>query len=586
MQRTDEQQAILDAGNARGNMLVEALAGSGKSTALKWLIASVPQKSILICAFNKRIADDMEASLPPVPKGTYIKVRTFHATGLSVLKAQFPRLAIDKVATEEIINRAAGHAISFKMRRAAVSTLRMVKDTYAQPEPPSAEAVLALALEYSYFDKLDSVAAQELCVDVVRDAYALSLDFANRSTIDFSDMVWGPVALGIVPRSRFQAVFVDELQDISEPQLAMLMSLVAPGGRMILVGDKFQAIYAWRGANAEKMFDLVEQKLKPKKFPLTITWRCAKAIVKEANALVPTLRARPDAPDGTVQTCQWAGLPHAIGAAMAGRPTGGPHTFVLSRNNAMLLDCALYLWRSGTKFELNAGKDLLNPLFTLLDKLDMRTPELFLKSLRTWEKIELDRAEKANASAYAERIEEQAAMLRVAAQYAIPVEIRDLLNDLIRPNSSGVLLSSVHKVKGLEAERVFLLRQTFGRHAKRSCKFCDGSGRYGAAMCDPCGGTGIFAPAPDQENLNIEYVAITRAINRLIWVDCSDRAGKSADGKSKSATDDALDVVEHALVGETPALPKSLRKMIGIKTMKEQLDEKQNMFLVGEGADE
>lgn len=522
MQDTDEQTAIIDyVATGRGSLLIDALAGTGKTTTLIKSLARIPQRSILLCAFNKRIADELEAKLPPLPKGTMANVRTFHGQGLAVLRDHH-RVTVDKTATETLINRAAGATMPFKVRRAAVNLLRTVKETIATPTPPTHAAIEAVGLTYGQLEKLSDSEISLVC-DLVHTGYLLSLDFRTRNTIDFCDMVWAPVALGLAPKSRYQAVIVDELQDISPPQFALLRRLMVPAGRFVGIGDPHQQIYGWRGSMGDAAWQSVRADLGAATLPLTTTWRCAGAIVRQANAIVPGLKPRPGAPAGQISTSTWAGLPALLGAGARG--LGGKHTFVLSRNNAALLDCALFLWRERIRFELNAGQELLEPLFEVLaNKLDLRTPAMFTKSLTAWKATELARAEKANATAYAERVEEQAAMLGVAASYAAPTKIKQLLLDILTPNDAGVLLSTVHKVKGLEAPRVCLLKQTFARHKPRACGSCGGSGslddRDGRSPpCPRCDGTGRYEAVIPQEELNIEYVGITRAIEHLIWVD-------------------------------------------------------------------
>lgn len=532
MEQTEEQRAITAAVAGKSNILVKALAGTGKSTTLKMALGVIPQRSVLICAFNKRVADEFAQTMPKAPKGSTFIVKTFHALGLSVLNGYW-RLRVDSKATEDIVNRAAGHAISFKMRRSATRLLRILKETYAEHATPSDAHVLALGLEHQMFDKMSDVEIG-LTVEVVRDAYVVSLDFEGRDSIDYCDMVWGPVVRDLAPKSRYQAVMVDELQDISRPQLALVRKMLIPNGKFVGVGDLRQQIYGWRGSMGGAAWSTIKEDFKAIELPLTMTWRCSVAVCEVARAIVPSLRARPDAPKGVVQDCTWDNLPRSIvgrepmNIIQQQEARGKIHTFVLSRNNAMLLDCALFLWRSHVKFELNSGKELLDPIFTILDtKLDTRNPGVFHASLKKWRDHELARAEKANASAYADQVEEQAAMLAVAVQYTEPSGIKRLLADIINPNDSGVLLSTVHKVKGLEAERVFLLKQTFARHDERSCKACGGSGEadddrgaYGKMpRCRSCGGSGVWIKPAEPEELNCEYVAITRAVSRLVWVD-------------------------------------------------------------------
>lgn len=553
---TTEQTAITNfVASGKGNLIVDALAGTGKTTTIIKALAQIPQRSILMSAFNKRIAVELEAKLPPMPKGHAVHVKTFHAAGLSIIKHHFRHLQVSAQGTEELINRTAGKQISFKMRRCAVSLLRMLKETRAERMPPTSEQALALGLEYDLFKTLGDREIS-LCVEAVRDAYNISANLNERTTIDFCDMVWAAATLDLAPPSRYQAIFVDELQDISEPQLKLLLKLSVPGaGRFIGVGDKNQQIYGWRGSMGAEAWRVARDQLRATFLPLTTTWRCSAAIVKAANAIVPQLRPRPNAPAGHVTDTKWGTLPAAI---MAGVPVAqGKHTFVLSRNNANLLDVALYLWRERVKFELNGGEEVLEPLFNVLDyKLDLRDEDKYRKTLATWKAEELAKAEKINATAYADRVEEQFNMLSIAVTYTKPTMVRKLLSDIMIPNGAGVLLSTVHKVKGLEAERVFLLKQTFGRHAERPCFGCRGEGALGvdehklrAPICPECDGTGIFkAKMIPQEELNIEYVAITRAKSQLVWVDIRNRrVDHRALVINEGTEDPLLAVVKHQL---------------------------------------
>ncbi len=527
---TDEQTAIINfVAKGHGHLLIDALAGTGKTRSLLMALAKLPQRSALFCAFNKRIADELQTKVAAAtPKGCGVHVKTFHAAGLAWLSQHFPRLQIDKNETENLINRVAGQSIDFRMRRCAVKLLRILKETSVDPSP-SAAKVLALGHEYDLFDKMPSEQAIDLSVEVVRDAYLVGKDFANRDAIDFCDMVWGPVVCNLPPRTRYQAIFADEFQDISEPQLEMLRQLLVPQkGRLIAVGDPHQQIYDFRGSLGKVAWNMVREELKATTLPLTMTWRCPVSVVEQARQIVPALRPRTDAPKGSVMACLWTQMPERVKASAKGKGLHGEmSTFVLSRDNANLLDCALFLWSKRVEFQLNAGQELLDPLITILDKLDKTDRSSFVASINAWLTAELAKAEKANAAAYADQVEERAQMLTTAAEYAEPGEIAGLLRKIFQPSKSGVLLSTVHKVKGLEAETVFLLKQSYARHnSKRTCRTCAGTGQRNSSVrttrpepCRNCDGNGWWIMTPEPEELNIEYVAITRSKSNLVWVD-------------------------------------------------------------------
>ncbi|GAA2419901.1 ATP-dependent DNA helicase [Actinomadura vinacea] len=56
--------------------------------------------------------------------------------------------------------------------------------------------------------------------------------------------------VGMIERSRFSVVLLDEYQDTSQAQLVLLKSLFAGGHPVTAVGDPCQSIYGWRGASA------------------------------------------------------------------------------------------------------------------------------------------------------------------------------------------------------------------------------------------------------------------------------------------------------------------------------------------------
>jgi len=257
------------------------------------------------------------------------------------------------------------------------------------------------------------------------------------------------------------------------------------------------SIYGWRGAQGAKVWKTMIEKYKAKRLGLTITWRCPKAVVRLASQLVPDFKARPGAPEGSVTTVMFDKAVVEMSARFAGT------TFVLARANAPLLRVALELWKRGVRFTLNGGKEIIYPLLRIVDKLDHSSTDAFKRSAERWYKLEQDRAEKAESTALAERAEQMFGMAMCAIEYASgPSRVVGLLRDVLgTEHKSNITLSTVHKVKGLEADRVFLIKETFQRHRKPDPKWGD------------------WRPRVDPEELNIEYVAITRAKESLTWIE-------------------------------------------------------------------
>lgn len=149
-----------------------------------------------------------------------------------------------------------------------------------------------------------------------RDAmdFADQMALAARLAMEFED-------IGAIERARHRVVLLDEFQDTSEAQLALLRALyVAPGetSAVTAVGDPHQSIYGWRGASATTLTRFADEFADPEpaaKLDLSTSWRNDSAILDVANHLAEPLRAasrvpvepltaRPGAGPGTVDVAR------------------------------------------------------------------------------------------------------------------------------------------------------------------------------------------------------------------------------------------------------------------------------------------
>ena len=87
---------------------------------------------------------------------------------------------------------------------------------------------------------------------------------AKREVLDHGDQMAlaakiasGHPEVGVIERSRYGAVLLDEYQDTSHAQLVLLKSLFGGGHPVTAVGDPCQSIYGWRGASAGNLLGFV-----------------------------------------------------------------------------------------------------------------------------------------------------------------------------------------------------------------------------------------------------------------------------------------------------------------------------------------
>ena len=74
-----------------GNLVVEARAGTGKTTTIIEAVKSAPEKTILLAAFNKRIKEELESRITSSP---HIEAKTLHAIGFMLVREYWPGVRV------------------------------------------------------------------------------------------------------------------------------------------------------------------------------------------------------------------------------------------------------------------------------------------------------------------------------------------------------------------------------------------------------------------------------------------------------------------------------------------------------------
>jgi len=240
-------------------MLVAA-AGSGKTTTATRSLLYIPnaeQLAIIFLAFNKNIVTELEPRVP-----SWCSVKTFHALGYAawqrftgkrfkpegektfqLLKERLSRRDFDLYGTS--VRKLVGFA-----KNAGMAT-SLLEDTYPNWYGLVAHNNLVLPSED---------ADEQRLVELSQETLRQSND-EGRDCIDFDDMLYLPL-LHNVSFDKKNFIFIDEAQDTNGVQRALLHRMLAapPHGRLIAVGDPSQAIYGFRGADAEAMQKLKEEK--------------------------------------------------------------------------------------------------------------------------------------------------------------------------------------------------------------------------------------------------------------------------------------------------------------------------------------
>jgi AAA domain/UvrD-like helicase C-terminal domain len=474
MNWSPEQTAIFGFfATGTGNAIVQARAGTGKTTTIKQAFSHVadPDAEMLYAVFNTKNKDEAQAKITD----GRVDIRTLHSLGFSYIKSVWPKSAPDGGLESERIFAACPNIDP----EAVVAVIRLVgfaKNLHIGI--PTDEQLLAIVAERELIcgvqapDGSEQYPAARLA-GIALAALKLSLepDAANR--ISFDDMVWLPVAKGWVT-PRYDLVVIDEAQDMNLPQLEAAVRSCRASGRIVVVGDDRQAIYGFRGAASDGM-GAMKDRLDARTFGLTVTYRCPKVVVAEAAKIVPDYHAADAAPEGSILGCQ---LNHALRQIT-------PGDALLSRSNAPLVSAYLGLLRAGTPARIQ-GREIGDQLMGMVRKLKAKSVPDFFRKLGIWARKQTARRPKS-----ADEIRDQHDTLAAIAEGCSSVsEIERRMGTMFSDTDRGypcVVLSTVHKAKGLEWDRVFMLEWTF-KHAS-------------------------------DEDQNIYYVAITRTKKTLVFVE-------------------------------------------------------------------
>jgi DNA helicase-2/ATP-dependent DNA helicase PcrA len=503
------------------HLVVRARAGTGKTTTILAAIGRAPERRILLAAFNKRIAVELQERLT----NSSAEAATLHSIGFRCVRRRWEGIRVDEDGRR---GRAAKLTDAVCSPHVPDQVKRLISKlhTVAREIHPHVTAAADLALAAIVFDCVpdDDWVAEGYDTAFVcgRAIEAMELAAATRpiAGIDFADMIYLPVRNGWL-RPAYDLVVVDEAQDMSAPQLEIALGMLAPSGRIAIVGDDRQAIYGFRGADTGSL-DRLKHELHATELGLNTTYRCGRAIVAEAAKIVPDFL--PGAPhEGSVTA---ADLDRLLATAAVG-------DFVLSRTNAPLVAVAMALIRAGKRTRIE-GRDIGTNLKSIARKLaagpllyqgstGATTPiPVWLDRLREWEDREVARAERADLPGKVDNIRDKARTLVAISEgvtgiHEIEARIDTLFGDVaVDSRGAFIVCSTVHKAKGLESNRVWVLRDTLYLHVSCECGHRHG---WGAARCPRCSCAEYRPAAAKQtEEFNIGYVAITRAKRELVWV--------------------------------------------------------------------
>jgi len=482
---SDDQLAIKDCWlNDLDNIFIPAVAGSGKSSTLAFLMACAANVVGAYIAFNKDIVTEMEPKCPPG-----VTVKTRHAFGYVAFAKKGIRLKVEKDKLSHALEKN-GYVVS-KEDELSYERCQSIKRLIDQMKNNLIDVHDHEGIDrMCYFYDIDIDCLDEVKVKLPK-IFELIVSLGMEGIIDFVDMKWLPVHLKW-EMNRFPVLFLDEYQDSSSLDMAFDKMLLAPGGRVVIVGDARQSIYGFAGANCDSI-EIASQQFLSSEFALNKTFRCSPEVVAHAQRIVPHIEAWEGTKPGRVVRMFEEFEPTSM----------DPNAMVLCRRNAPLVRPCFKALKAGVKANIK-GRDIGAGLITIINKQNAETIPTMLDKMEDFFHRAKERvmSRKRVNPMTLELLEDQQSIIEAFAMepdIQTISQLKSKIKEMFTEDKTGMVFSSVHRSKGLEADHVVIL------DAKRIRLSFD-------KMTDE---------ARTQE-ANLEYVAITRAKGNL-YLDLAER---------------------------------------------------------------
>ena len=453
------------------NIIVQACPGAGKTTNIKHLWGLTDKKTLYL-VFNKHNQLEAESKLPVKASSA---VKTLNGLGHSILLNNYGSVTLDDRKVRGIVRgympmpRKYSKDVAEKQYTLikAVQTAKMFATTTFTADA-FAEMISLYDMD-EYDGMLDDVVA------------CLYISDSDTWTIDYNDQIRLP-ALTDLHMPVFDDVLGDEVQDFSPIQTLLVRKLQAQ--RYVLVGDRHQSIYGFRGAMNNSMEHL-RQWFDATALPLSITYRCPVSVVKEAYNIFPDIEAWSESAQGIVRT----------GDISTERIDAD--TLVLCRINRPLIALAYKLLSAGVPCHV-WGRDIGQGLTSLIKKQQASNVSKLLDKLAFWYEFECVKAQRKEDEGKLQRLSDRYESVLLFCNKCKLTDSPDCVIQQIESlfeQGKGACLSTVHKAKGLEADKCVLLEtdlfNTFKVRQKQAWQ-------------------------REQES-NILYVAVTRAKRELVY---------------------------------------------------------------------
>lgn len=487
MNLSNYQRAILDAYiNTRLNIIVNARAGSGKTTTLMLLAEHVHSAKAIFVAFNVHIAKELDKRLKLV--GSSMVGKTIHSlgygtcvkyltkNGMKVDTAKYSKLARAWVTKQPQYK-------SYEMIEEATDSLRKLVDFTRLTKTGIGDYQRIEDIAGEHGIPADSEIINAVAGIIAEGA---EIRYCNLNGIDYTDMLYLPYYHSWA-YTKYDEIFGDEIQDWNNIQVEFISQSLKPNGRVVLVGDPDQSIMGFAGANTDA-FSVIKENFGCTEYPLNYCYRCGYKIVQAAKRYVPEIESPEGAHEGEIISLD----------ADVFFKTAKSGDAVLCRFTAPLVTYCLRFLAEGRTARVrgrNVGATIASHARRAAKLGDWEEYPAMINEHRRKEVLRLTQLGKDQM--WIDNINDVCDCLEVmwSSRFNSIKEFETYIMSLFSDDELGITLSTVHRSKGLEWSDVYILEPTKLPFIRRG-----------------------MSDEQIKQELNTAYVGTTRAINKLAFV--------------------------------------------------------------------
>lgn len=443
-----------------GNMVITAAAGSSKTTTIENCLRFIPEgKKSIFLAFNVSTVDKLKSEIIDIDN---VKIMTFHGLGNRILRENeiiTENTVIDEFKYTRYIKQHIEELTGIEdFPSLGVKTISYIANIIALTN--YARYYMAMReKDIAEVAKIYGIVPVEDDFSVVRKVLIWGKE--NINSIDHTDMIWLPNVMNLVTkRYLFDFIFIDEAQDTTLAHQQLVDKTFKRGCRFIAVGDPRQQINVWCGAT-EKAVENYERRPNTKKLSLPVSYRCPKVIVNAAKVYAPEIVAADFAKDGEIR--------YDVSPNDA-----KPGDMVLCRIISKLIEQYLSYLRNNKKAYLKGSDGIRETYMDLIlranaKRIDARCltmdgliPKLYklyferLDEIKT--RLNIDEEEAFYHYEILSLYDDIEALKVLSEGLDAVDELIDKIKTIFNGDKDdAIILSTVHKAKGMEADNIFIL---------------------------------------------------------------------------------------------------------------------------------